>query len=454
MRPAVPGLVRLRAALAVGALVAPACLSAQVVRVTLRDSLSNAPVGAALVAATDAAGRVLVERLTDGDGTTLLRLPAPGTVSLRVRRIGIVPTVSPAVRVAAGETVPVVLSVPRTRQPLPEVRVVERCGDDARSSRAGVLWEQLAIALRSAELRRGDSTVARTLLESSTRTRELDARLQLRGEAVSRTVLGTGAPFVADHPDSLRLLGYVRREADGMIAFYAPDDAILAGDEFRATHCFSVPKRDTVAGLAEVTFVPAPWRTLPDIAGSAWVDTASGEPRRVRFRYVMRQRLLRVDAPAAGGEIEVQRLPDGTWIVSRWTIRVPIQGQNPRTARWSLFGYREFAGSATPAVRNPSAAGTPVIPAPLVERRVRVAIAVVDSTDGEGIPGVLLRLGSGEEVASDEQGIARFTVAPDTTMAMRLSKPTHAPLDTLLRAGIRDTALVLRLSRAKPTRRR
>lgn len=435
-------------------------LHAQVLRVTLRDSLSAAPVAAALVAATDSTGRVIAERLSDADGRAVLPLPGAATVQLRVRRIGIVPTVSPAVVVGAGETVPVALRVPRTRQPLPEVRVVDRCGDDARRSRAGVLWEQLAIALRSSELRRADSGATRTLIESRTRTRTLDRRLRLVQEAITPTVVGIGAPFVADDPDSLQRRGYVRLENAGTVAFYAPDDAVLASDGFRSTHCFSVPARDTAAGLAEVTFVPAPWRTMPDIAGSAWIDTASGEPRRVQFRYVMRRQMLPVPAPDAGGALEVQRVDDGTWIVSRWTIRVPLPVQDVRTLQWTLRGYREYAGESAPvAAASPIAASpvpdathasTPVSPAPAdASSVVRVAIAIVDAESGDGVRGVRVGIGESDEATSDADGIARFDVPPDRAVTLRVRRAMYAPLDTVLRGGRRDTALVLRVQRQR-----
>ena len=442
-------------------------LDAQVLRVTLADSLSGAPVGAALVAATDAAGAVLVERLSDRSGAATLRLAAPATVRIRVRRIGLVPTLSSAVAVSAGETVRLALRVPRIEQPLPGVSVVaDACDPAAQGPRAVALWERLRIALQSSALRWSEPALAATVFERTTRTRELTPALDTVGPAVYERRLGAGRPYTAPDPLEFLLLGFARN-ADGGSEWYAPDDAVLASEEFRAAHCLTVPPADDTPGIAEVRFVPRPTVRVMWIAGSAFVDTISGDPQRIAFRYVAPPSAMRapdgglpvaggaIVAPHAGGEVGLAKRDDGTWYVARWLIRTPRVERRGLRRSAALAGYREVAGEAIPVDELATRPDTPG-PSPLdsIRRRtVQLAVLVGDSFDVAPIDGATIdwvRDGAIDTTRAVTDSLGRATLVLPVMAATRLHvrHRIFAPRELPVVTASGDSALVVRMTPA------
>lgn len=455
-RPRHGGEARSRRRLAPPVLAAVALLAAPVhaqrLQLTVTDSVSGAPVSAALVAAVDADGAVLVERLSDRDGAALLPLPRASTVRVRVRRIGLRPVVSAPVAVPAEGTTTLALRVQRIEQPLPTVVVEAR--DCRPSPRAEELWERMRIALQSAALRDADTTRA-IILASSVQRRVLSPSLRLlrEGDPVER--VGRGRIFTNAGADRSLLLtqGFVRHQPDGTVAFFAPDDADLASDEFRRAHCFTTPRRDTVVGLAEVRFVPTPARRgIPGISGSAFVDTASGEPRHVAFRYEIPFNAGIVRGDHAGGAVRVQRLDDGTWIVSDWSIRMPTGYRETMLSPIEVANYHEVVGRATPidsatlarrlAARREAEARVPV----------QVAIAVVREGDLESVGGATISLGSLGQAVADLGGLTEVSLPRDTTIALRVTREGFEPAAIALRTGQRDTTLLVRMRRVGEVR--
>jgi hypothetical protein len=325
---------------------------AQQLVVTVRDSLARTPVAAAIVTATDLANGTRVFALTSDSGSAVLRLPNAGEWSTAVRRIGIVPRATPAIRVDAGESVAVVLSVANLRFTLPGVRVTATAGVCGRApsggDRAATLWEQVTLALRSSALTRGDS-IRGPRLRVTLFERYLSTDLALRSSRVIREGGGGARPFFAADPDSLARFGYVRADPDGMISYFAPDETVLLSDAFVRTHCFRTPDVDANPALAELEFHPVPRRSVADVAGVAYVDTASGELRRIVFRYVNTGVLIPRSATNAGGEVSLRRLGNGQWIVSDWAIRMPqVIGRSWADVR-TVTGYRETGGATVPA---------------------------------------------------------------------------------------------------------
>ncbi len=325
---------------------------AQQLVVTVRDSLARTPVAAAIVTATDLANGTRVFALTSDSGSAVLRLPNAGEWSTAVRRIGIVPKATPAIRVDGGASVAVVLSVANLRFTLPGVRVTAAAGVCGRApsgvDRAAALWEQVTLALRSSALTREDSTrgprLRVTLFE-----RYLSTDLVLRSSRVIRQGAGGARPFFAADPDSLARFGYVRADPDGMISYFAPDETVLLSDAFVRTHCFRTPDEDANPALAELEFHPVPRRSVADVAGVAYVDTASGELRRIVFRYVNTGVLIPRSASNAGGDVSLRRLGNGQWIVSDWAIRMPQVVSRSWADVRTLTGYRETGGAIVPA---------------------------------------------------------------------------------------------------------
>src|SRR2546422_11587384 len=95
-------------------------------------------------------------------------------------------------------------------------------------------------------------------------------------------------------------------------------------------------ERRTVSSAS--LFTPARGRTLPDIAGTIWVDGKTAQLHHLDYTYTrLPQELV---APRAGGHIEFLRVPSGAWIVRDWVIRMRSEerrvGKECRS-RWSPY---------------------------------------------------------------------------------------------------------------------
>jgi len=348
------GVVRIACAVALSSLGLASGAAAQSVRVELRDSITAVPVAGVLVTALDSAGQRRADGLSGDGGVVTLRLPVAGTFTITIRRIGVRPRRVPGVVVDARETRTLALTVASVQQLLPAVRVVARntCGRAPEGDdRTGALWEQISLALRAATITQREG-IALPPLRVVERTNELSAALEERGTVITRDAQGAGRLVQADDPDTLATLGYVRRSDDGSMSYFAPDEQVLLSDAFLATHCFSTPKRDANALVAELRFKPIKGRRAADVEGTAYVDVNSGELRQIAYRYVAPRQLLPVNAEHAGGDVFLRRLPNGAWIVSKWSIRMPLIGRSAAGGQFVVIGYREAAGVVQEVRRN------------------------------------------------------------------------------------------------------
>ena len=322
---------------------------AQVVRVTLRDSASAEPVVGALVSALDSSGRTRADGLSNASGIVTLRMPFAGTWAITVRRIGVQPRTVPSVQVAEGASVALTVPLQNLRYRLATVRVSSDgvCGRRPDGGdRISVLWEQITLALRAAVLSRDAAhrSPAMRVVEFS---RELTLGLDEKKSTVLSDGIGVGRPFSATDPDSLERYGYVRDEADTTRSYFAPDENVLLSESFMRTHCFTAPMVDD-ASMAELHFKPVRNRRLPDVEGTVFVDTVSGELRSIEFRYVAARNVIPRAAKHAGGSVALQRLSNGLWIVNAWAIRMPLFGRKERSYAISLIGYLERGGLVDP----------------------------------------------------------------------------------------------------------
>lgn len=327
-------------------------LGAQSLRIELRDSTTGEPVIGALVSANDSLGRPRADGLSNDRGVVTLRLPEPGVWTVAIRRIGLAPRRVPGISVGAGSTITLPLTVTSSRQLLSRVRVTAESGICGRSpegeNRTAMLWEQISLALRASTISREQTGTQRTF-RIQERVRELTLTLDEVSSRLTRDGYGTGRPFSAVDPDSLASKGYVRQEGMNDYSYFAPDEVVLLSDAFIGTHCFDTPKEDHDSSLAELTFKPVRGRVVGDVAGTAFVDAASGELRRIEFRFVAAgSRLLHPRATYAGGEVALRRFDNGQWIVSRWAIRMPLYTFSGTQIVRSVRGYREVSGTVDP----------------------------------------------------------------------------------------------------------
>jgi hypothetical protein len=277
----------------------------------------------AIVVAADERGNVAGRALTGERGEFDLRLPAPGRYEVRVLRIGFKPTVVPAIELAAGEvrSLSVVLRGEAVTLAAVTVRGTNDCRVRADSShQVAAMWEEARKAIVATEL---TPVGARQTVEWTVYNRSTD----ITGDAVlseERADYSAEAmkAFVSLPPDSLARVGYMSADASGTV-YRAPDADALLSDAFAADHCFHVePPTPDHGDWVGVGFRPAKDRgNIVDIAGTLWLDRASSELRRLEFHYT---NLPPDDEHTdAGGHVEFLRLSTGSWLVSRWEIRMP-----------------------------------------------------------------------------------------------------------------------------------
>lgn len=102
----------------------PAQLDAQVLRGRIISSDSRTPMANATVEALDTLRKVIASARSDNDGAFTMQFPAPGEFRIRVRRIGIAPTLTDPLKFVAADTVSIDLLVDETPAVVEEQRVV------------------------------------------------------------------------------------------------------------------------------------------------------------------------------------------------------------------------------------------------------------------------------------------------------------------------------------------
>jgi hypothetical protein len=247
---------------------------------------------------------------------------ASAPIELRLLRIGFAPTLLGGVHVADGSAavVRVVLTAERVRL----ARVTVRSDDVCRMAASDGLevarvWEEARKAMLASQLAELEPLVA----EWVEYRRELDATGRIvRTQHVQSVQKPTMHAFRSVPAEQLAARGYVERDDDGT-TFNAPDLDVLLSESFAALHCFHLePATGSHADMVGVGFRPAKERgALIDIEGTFWIDQASGELRALEYRYTnVPEAAIKV---RTGGSVEFQRIPTGSWLVSRWHIRMP-----------------------------------------------------------------------------------------------------------------------------------
>ena len=307
----------------------------QVVRGRLLDSDGSTALGSAMMSLVDDRDRQLARNLTRESG--LYQLTAvPGRYRVRAERIGYATTYSDYFEIAAGDTIVVDLAA--------RVEAISLAGIEAEGERRCRVRpaEGLAVARVWDEARKALEAAAWTQERGYYRYEMMGIERQMDREnrrviSEDRTYGGgyRSAPYVSLPAAELMKDGFAQLTPSESV-YWAPDAAVLLSDEFLDTHCFRVRRDNNRApGLIGLAFQPVGGRNLAEISGTLWIDPGTSELRRLDFYY---ENLGLPDAllPAAtGGTVEFQALPNGTWIVDSWRIRMPRARMttNPLTRR-------------------------------------------------------------------------------------------------------------------------
>lgn len=386
----------------------PALAAGQVVRGRLVDARDGTSLETAMITLVNNqeldAERVLSRA---GSGLFQLQAPGPGEYRLRAERIGYATTYSEFFTLAPGDTL--VMEMTARVEPI-SLAGIEATADRRCTVRPG---EGLAVTQVWEE--------ARKALEAAAWTQELGLyryevlrvkrRLDRRGRSVQSedriySQILAAAPYISRSADSLRAEGFARYSPDESV-FWAPDAEVLLSDPFLDTHCLRIRDgRNGEAGLIGLDFEPVPDRTVAEISGTMWLDEANARLRWLEFRY------RNLNAPESlmdadpGGRVDFHALPDGTWIVTSWNLRLfraRVDGAKPGGRREvELDGITLEEGVLLTAQGDEGVVFRG-------DRGRRIAGTVFDSA-GVGLPGARVFVpGVGTEVMTDSRG--RFELA-------------------------------------------
>ncbi|RMH20441.1 MAG: carboxypeptidase regulatory-like domain-containing protein [Gemmatimonadetes bacterium] len=424
---------------------------AQGIRGQIVTEGTGAPVEGAAVVVFDGEGRRVAWRLTDESGRYTVALPGGGTYHLRAERIGHASTVSGPIVVPDRGVVPHRLEVPVEAIALRGLTVEagRRCevrpGEGEATARA---WDEARKALEVARY-----TSAQAIYQFVVRTyqRRLDPRgRRILDEDRSVDRRWVAQPFVALPADTLVRDGYVRREGEEL-AYYAPDAEVLLSDAFLDTHCLRLRRGEGErAGYLGLEFEPVERdASRADIEGVFWLEEATARLDRLEFRY----RNLptpggdRAVRGRAGGHVDFERMPGGTWIVRDWAIRMPVlERQRGILAVWDLAELAEAGGTV---VRVRDRQGRLVLDG----LAASLTGVVLDSLSARPIAGARVWLDddTGAAAVTGPDGSFQFAGLPDGLFEVNVRVPSldslgfePAPVRVRLEEGQADT-LRLRL---------
>lgn len=337
------------AVLAVIALDSPTA-RAQVVRGTAITP-DSALVPGVIVTLLDDKGTPVARALADEGGSFSMKAPSAGIYHIEAKRIAFRPTVDKPIVLEEGRVLLHTLVLTGSPVQLAGVQVTAeaRCQTLPDSvSAAFAVWEEARKALRSSQLTRLTRAYKADVTTFVRRQSAAETRFRVTD---STTTLGMPLrPFSSLPPEELAAHGYVTRGANRQV-FHAPDEDVLLSDAFAATHCLRLLP-DSAANTIRLGFAPIPGRKEPEIAGVLSIDRATAELRRLDFSFVNVPATDIVGAP--GGQIVFRHLPEGSWMIERWAIWLPVTEQ--RT---------EYAQSISP----PASRGIPARPVPTISTR-------------------------------------------------------------------------------------
>jgi hypothetical protein len=294
-------------------------LSAQVLRGTVRDSASRAPIAGAVLVFLDSSGNSIGRNITNEQGRFTIALH-PAMRRLQVLRIGFRPR-TVGVPQSVNEELEIVMPlIPRL---LDIVSVVDQPNCPRRPDRpaAFALWEQARAALLAAVVAREANPAEVLRLHFA---RRLDRDERISEQIVKIDSLSTTRPFVASRSAAEFVEQGFAFDSARSTWYHGPSDETLLDDAFARGYCFQVaaPERERATQIGIGFAAAKRERGRVDIEGVVWIDTASRALTDIVFRYVGITPAAQRVRP--GGRISFRTMENGTVMIDRWFLRTPI----------------------------------------------------------------------------------------------------------------------------------
>lgn len=309
-------------------------LSAQALRITVRDSSSGLILQNVTATLLDSSGNPIRSAWAGDDGTIVLQAQPGEKYSVRLRRIGYRSNILGPLALSAGQSSVIstkLRSIPRL---LAGVHTVgnARCEKEPEPTAASA-WQAAreAFSIIADADQRTDLVVK--VLDASTQFANREDSLNALSlvERVGRSA----NPYPALDPDSISRYGYVRSRP-GATWYLAPDARTLTSESFYADHCFTLGSLGESDTTVSVAFAPVSGRTIPDIRGSVVLDRQTSAVRSITFSYTGLPRS--VSRERYGGSATFAEIAGAGWLTSHWEVRAPVIETAERTRHIGNIG--------------------------------------------------------------------------------------------------------------------
>lgn len=382
--------------------------SAQTVLARVIDAETGGPVEGALAHLIDLEGRLVRNVLSDRLGRAIFVGVPVGAYRIRAEMIGRATYESGPLDVPADATVQTELRLTSSAIALEGIQVEaeERCRIRPEEGLViGRVWDEARKALEAASFTER-AGVYRYRTQLYERDLDRNARLVVAERQSSREAY-MRVPFESRPVDDLLDNGFVQDDREGGRLYFAPDAHVLLSDRFLDAHCLRLEAgEDEAEGLIGVGFEPVGERRrqVAGIAGTLWLDPTTSELEWLEFRYL--DALPDVASDLIGGRVTFRRMPEGTWIVPEWWIRMPRlvrEAGGSGEIRTRIDGYRQSGGRV---LEVESTAGQALLRA----RTGAIEGFVQDSLGVLPVEGVRVGIvGSNQQVFTDAEGRFRLT---------------------------------------------
>lgn len=411
-------------------LFSPAAAAAQIVRGTVVEDGTMKPLGGAFVVLVDADGERHNGVLAADDGRFFLRVTRPGEYRLVAELIGYGSTETNLIDLQPGGVVEYTLEVPVQAVTLDgiSVRAAAQCrvhpGAGPETAR---LWEEARKVLEVTSWGEEQEALNMRIMQYS---RELSPNAHAVREETqrSRTAYYRQSPYVSRPAEELARDGYIQPAGENEFDYFGPDAEVLLSESFLRSHCFRVVESAEEPTLVGLGFEPMRGQDRPDVEGVLWLDRGTAELRRLDFTY-SRLPIRGVTSSHAGGRVEFQRLANGSWIVNRWRIRMPVVAER-QDAAWRSGGQRVREVIALNEIGAEVQTVTDLSGTVLAEAEGGSLYGLVwDSVIGEPLADATVALDDrGHSTTTGVDGTYRFTGLPSGVYEVRF---THPNLDVL-----------------------
>jgi len=322
--------------------------TAQTVQGQLLDQATKAPVEGALALLLNSQGEEINGALTNSAGRFLLRAPGPGSYTVRTDRIGYASVTSELFSLEANQIFGLRLETGETAIQLEGIRVEgeQRCVVRPEEGlEVARVWDEARKALTVQEWTEREGLYRFQVVAYE---RDLDPGARRIQSETRRVTTGVSRSPIQSLPaEDLMENGFIRHLSDGSLEYYGPDAQVLLSDIFLDTHCFRLTADSDQPSAVGLAFEPVRGGDFRDVLGTLWLDRETGALQYLEYGYTWSQ--FQEAQGVARGRVEFEGLPNGSWIVRKWWIRMPKLAQDLTLAgegRSGVFvaGIREAGG--------------------------------------------------------------------------------------------------------------